>query len=213
MQPPPSNEEVADHDADGDVIASGPGPRGPWLRPGGLVWLFVLAETVALAVAVEVAVHYRAQARGLQHAGPSPVSLTSAPALPQMGTVVLPLPADGTVKGTVVITATALPGAKRGQFSVSAIITGGTPGTFYDLIGSDCSTASPLPDDVWATGLAGPNGTADLTGYVWTGVVVDQYWLVLDPSPVNPPPGLRGQFIEGSAAPFPPSQAPCPTSP
>jgi hypothetical protein len=138
LQPPPSNEEVADHDADGDVIVSGPGPRGPWQRPGGLVWLFVLAETVALAVAVVVAVHYRAQARGLQHAGPSLVSLTSAPALPQMGTVVLLLP-------------------------------GGTPGTFYDLIGSDCSTASPLPDDVWATGLAGPNGTADLTGYVWTG--------------------------------------------
>ena len=100
-------------------------------------------------------------------------------------------------------------GTRRGQFTVSAVITGGTPGTYYNLIGSDCSTASPLPDDVWATGLAGPNGTADLTGYAWTGVVVDQYWLVLDPSPVNPPPGLRGQFIEGSAAPFPPSQAPC----
>ena len=213
LQPPTSNEEVADHDADADVIAAGPGPRGPWLRPGGLAWLLVLAETVALAVAVVVAVHYRAQAGGPQHAGSPAASLTSALALPQMTTVVLALPADGAVKGTVVITATALPGARRGQFTISAVITGGAPGTFYDLIGSDCSTASPLPDDVWATGLAGPDGTADLVGYAWTGAVADRYWLVLDPSPVNPPPGLRGLFVEGSGAPFPASQSPCATSP
>lgn len=200
---------MADHDADADVIAAGPGPRGPWLRSGGLVWLLLLAETVALAVAVVVAVHYRAQAASLRPAGPSPASLNPALALPQMSTVVLALPAEGAVQGSVVITGTALPGAERGQFTVSAVITGGTPGTVYDLIGSDCSTASAVPDDVWATGLAGPDGTADLTGYAWTGAVADRYWLVLNPSPVNPPGGLRGQFVEGSAVPFPASQPPC----
>ena len=97
--------------------------------------------------------------------------------------------------------------------TVSAVIAGGTPGTFYDLIGNDCSTADPLPDDVWATGLASANGTADLVGYAWTGAVADRYWLVLDPSPVNPPPGLQGQFVQGRAAPFPASQAPCVPSP
>ena len=200
-------------DADADVIAAGPEPRGPRLRPGGLVWLLVLVETVVLAVCVAVAVHYRAEVRGLQSGRPSAAGLATTPSLPEVTTVTLALPADGTVTGTVVITAAAVPGASRAQFTVSAVITGGMPGTFYDLIGNDCSTASPLPDDVWATGLAGANGTADLVGYAWTGAVADRYWLVLNPSPVNPPPGLRGRFGEGGAASFPAGQAPCVPSP
>jgi len=196
---------VPDRDADADVIAGGREPRGP----GGLVRLLVLAETVALVVAVAVAVHYRAGAGRLHPAPPSTASLTTPPSLPDVNTVVLALPADGTVTGTVVITTAALPGAIRGQFTVSAVITGGVPGTFYDLIGNDCSAADPLPDDVWATGLASANGRAELVGYAWSGAVADRYWLVLDPSQVNPPPGLRGQFAEGRAAPFPAGQAPC----
>ena len=196
---------MTDRDADADVIAAGPEPRGPLLRPGGLVWLFVLVEAAALAVAVAVAIHYHGQS-----GRPYPAASQTTPlVLPDVTTVVLALPADGSVRGTVIITTAALPGAARGQFTVSAIITGGQPGTFYDLIGNDCSTADPLPDDVWATGLAGANGTAYLVGYAWTGAVADRYWLVLDPSPVNPPPGLRGQFAEGGAAPFPAAQAPC----
>jgi hypothetical protein len=208
-QQPTSNEEVADQDADADVIAGGPEPRGRLPRPGGLVWLFVLAETVVLAVAVAVAVHYRAEARGLHPAVPAAASPAASPALPEVTTVVVALPADGTVKGTVVITTAALPGARRGQFTVYAVITGGMPGTFYDLIGNDCSTGDPVPDDVWATGLAGANGTAELIGYTWTGAVADRYWLVLDPSPVNPPPGLRGLFVQGQAKPYPAGRAPC----
>jgi hypothetical protein len=208
-QQPTSNEEVADHDARADVIVAGPRPRRSRPRPGGLVWLLVLAQSVALAVAVVVAVHYRAEVGRPHPPGPSAASLTSALALPQVTTVMLALPADGTVRGTVVITAAAVPGAGRGQFTVSAVITGGTPGTLYNLIGYDCSTGNPLPDDIWATGLAGANGTADLAGYAWTGAMADRYWLVLDPSPVDPPPGLRGPFAEGQAAAFPASQVPC----
>ena len=204
---------MADRDADNDVIAVGREPGGPLLRPGSPLWLFVVAEAVALAVVLAVAVHYRAEAGRLHPGGPPATSLTTAASLPEVTTVVLALPADGTVTGTVVITTAALPGATRGQFTVSAVIAGGTPGTFYDLIGNDCSTADPLPDDVWATGLASANGTADLVGYAWTGAVADRYWLVLDPSPVNPPPGLHGQFVQGRAAPFPASQAPCVPSP
>jgi hypothetical protein len=205
-QQPTSNEEVGEQDADADVIAGGPEPRGRLPRPGGLVWLFVLAETMALAIAVAVAVHYRAEARGLHPAAPA---AAASPGLPEVNTVVVALPADGPVRGTVVITTAALPGARRGQFTVYAVITGGMPGTFYDLIGNDCSTADPLPDDVWATGLADANGTADLVGYTWTGAVADRYWLVLDPSPVNPPPGLQGPFAQGQARPYPAGQAPC----
>jgi hypothetical protein len=202
---------VTDRDADADIIAAGPGPRGPLLRPGGLVWLFVLVETVVLAVSIVLAIHYREQARGPQHGGSPAAALAPTVALPEVTTVTLALPADGTVTGTVVITAVAQAGASRAQFTVSAVITGGMPGTFYNLIGNDCSTASP--DDVWATGLAGANGTADLVGYPWTGAVADRYWLVLNPSPVNPPPGLRGQFGQGRAASFPAGQALCVPSP
>jgi hypothetical protein len=120
----------------------------------------------------------------------------------------LRLPARGGVAGTVVITAAALPGAGRAQFTVSAVITGGAPGTVYDLIGNDCSDVSPLPDKVWATGLAGADGRADLTGYAWTGAVADRYWMTLDPAPGHPP-GLHGRFARGQAASFPAGQGPC----
>jgi len=108
---------VPDDDADADLIAAGPEPgrRPPWPRaglwPGGLLWLIILAETVALAVAVAVAVHYHAQARA-PHPGRGPAaSVTTSLPMPEMTTVALALPADGTVTGTVVITAAALPGA------------------------------------------------------------------------------------------------------
>jgi hypothetical protein len=208
-QQPTSNEEVPDHDADADVIAAGPEPgrRPPW--PGGLLWLIVLAETVALAVAVTAAVHYRAQARA-PHPGRAPaVSVTTSLPMPEMTTVALALPADGAVTGTVVITAAALPGAGLVEFTVSAVITGGQPGTVYDLDGNDCSTISPLGDHVWATGVTSAAGVADLVGYAWTGAAADRYWLTLDPSPVNPPPGLRGEFAQGQVTSFPSGQAPC----
>jgi hypothetical protein len=204
---------VADgaHDADADVIAAGrePGSRPRW--PGRLIWLLAIAEAVVLAVAVVIALHYRAEASGLRPAGP-PTAGPAGPTgllMPEMTSVTLPLPAGGRVVGTVVITAAALPGAGLAQFTVSAVITGAAPDTFYDLIGNDCSTVSPLGNYVWATGFTGANGTADLVGYSWTGAVTDEYWLTLDPSSLSLPPGLHGQFAEGRAAPFPAGQAPC----
>ena len=213
------NDEVA---ADGpgaartDVITSGREPRRRFLRPVRPVWLLVIAQAAALAVLATVLITVLATGAlrhgagaGLPRAGP-PAS--TGPALPELSAVVVRLPAGGGVAGTVVITAAALPGADRAQFTVSAVVTGGTPGTFYDLIGSDCSTADPPPDDVWATGLAGPDGTADLAGYTWTGAVADSYWLSLDPSPAGAPPGLHGRFGQGQATPFPAGQAPCATA-
>ena len=102
----------------------------------------------------------------------------------------------------------ARPGCSPACWPVSAVITGGAPGTVYDLIGNDCSDVSPLPDKVWATGLADADGTADLTGYAWTGAVADRYWMTLDPAPDHPP-GLHGRFARGQAAPFPAGQGPC----
>ena len=202
---------MAESARDADVIASGREPREPGERAGrapGLAWLLAGTLAVALAVAVTAAVHYRAEA-GRPRPGVLPAaSRTAALPLPQVTSTALRLPARGGAAGTVVITAAALPGADRAQFTVSAVITGGTPGTVYDLIGNDCSDVSPLPDKVWATGLAGADGTADLTGYAWTGAVTDQYWMTLDPSPGHPP-GLHGRFARGQATSFPAGQAPC----
>ena len=190
---------------------AGPEPRGRPLR-SALVWLLVIAETAALAVSVAFALHYRSETGGLHHGGSSAAGLPMPP-LPQMTSVALRLPAGGPVAGMVVISAAAVPGAGRAQFTVSAVITGGRPGTAYDLTGNDCSDVAPLPDHVWATGLAGADGTAELAGQPWTGAVADRYWLALAPSPASPPPGLRGQFALGKAAPFPAGQAPCAPSP
>jgi hypothetical protein len=207
------NDDVFDgaREAGDDVIEAGH-PRHP-LRPGGLIWLLVLAETAALIVSIGVALHYRAQARAPQAAATSPASLPPVTLMPDVTSLALPLPAGGGVTGTVVITAAALPGADRAQFTVSAVITGAMPDTYYNLIGNDCSAADPLPDDVWATGLTDAHGTADLVGYAWTSAVADSYWLVLDPSSLSRPPGLHGQFAEGRASPYPAGQPPCPRNP
>jgi hypothetical protein len=202
---------VADSGRDADVITSGRKPRERAARPAGPVWLLAGLLAVALVAAVTIAVHYRAEAGRLRHrAVPgSSLSATSPPLpLPQVTSASLRLPAPGGVAGTVVITAAALPGAGRAQFTVSAVITGGTPGTVYDLIGNDCSDATPLPNKVWASGLAGPDGTASLTGYAWAGAVRDRYWMTLDPAP-DQPPGLHGQFAQGRAAPFAAGRGPC----
>ena len=196
------NDEVA---ADGpgaartDVITSGREPRRRFRRPVRPVWLLVIAQAAALAVLATVLVKCWplapcAMAPGPGSRVPGPAASTG-PALPELSAVMVRLPAGGGVAGTVVITAAALPGADRAQFTVSAVVTGGAPGTFYDLIGSDCSTADPPPDDVWATGLAGADGTADLAGYTWTGAVADTYWL----SWTRRRPVLRRACTGGSA--------------
>jgi hypothetical protein len=205
------NDEVtADgtRDQDADVIVSRREPRRGPRRPGRLVGLLVIAETAVLAVSIGFALRYRAEAAGPSPSRPSAPSAALSP-MPELASVALRLPAAGGVAGTVVITAAALPGAGLAQFTVSAVITGAMPDTFYDLIGNDCSSASPLGNHVWATGFTNTAGTADLTGYAWTGAVGDRYWLTLDPSPASRPPGLHGQFAEGLATPFPAGQAPC----
>jgi hypothetical protein len=209
---PPSNDEVTGNsrDADADIITAGREPPARRFRPGRLVWL-IIAETAALVIVIAIAFHYRAQA-----VRPGPGSLQAAgqgaSAMPEMTGVAVRLPAATPIAGTVFITA-AQPGGDRGQFMVSAVITGGQPDTVYDLVGNDCSAVAPVPDHIWATGLTDAAGAARLRGYAWTGAVADEYWLALSPSPVYGSPGLRGRFARGSAAPFPAGKAPCASSP
>jgi hypothetical protein len=61
------NDEVTiggTRDTDADVIASGSEPRRPRWRPGHLIWLLVITETVVLAVSVVIALHYRSLVPG-----------------------------------------------------------------------------------------------------------------------------------------------------
>ena len=203
-----SNDGMAGQ-AHNDVITAGREPSGRYGRLGRLVWLLIIAETAALAGMVALALHYRAEGGKVRQGTSAAASRPASSLLPALTSVALRLPADGSITGVAVITAAAEPGAARAQFTVSAVIAGGRPGTVYDLTGNDCSAAAPLPDHVWASGLTGADGTAELAGHSWTGVVTDKYWLALVPSRVSPPPGLRGRFAEGAAAPFPRGQAPC----
>ena len=52
-------------------------------------------------------------------------------------------------------------------------------------------------------------GAAELTGHTWTGAVADVYWLALSPTPVSPPPGLRGPFLRGVVTQVPDGVPPC----
>jgi hypothetical protein len=195
-------------DADADIITAGGERPAGRARRARAVWLLAIAQSAGLIALISVAVHYRAEAGRVTHGGP-PASQQSPSALPEMTSVMLRLPAGRPVAGTVLITAAAQPGGDRAQFMVSAVITGGQPDTVYDLVGNDCSTAAPLPDHVWPTGLTDAAGAAQLTGYAWTGAVADVYWLALSPSAVYASPGLHGRFAQGSAAPFPAGRAPC----
>jgi hypothetical protein len=114
-------------DADADVIVSGREPRRPIRRSGRLVRLLVVAQTAALAVAIAVGVHYRAEAGRPDHSGAQAASPSASP-MPEVTSAALRLPAGAGVTGTVVITAAALPGAVRAQFTVSAVIAGGDAG-------------------------------------------------------------------------------------
>lgn len=192
---------------DADVITAGREPRARSVRPGRLARLVLIAETVVLAGSVAAALHYRGEDSQLGH-GRRPAAGRPGQ-LPRLTSVTLRLPPDGPITGTVLITAATQDGAPRARFLVSATILGGHPGTVYDLTGNDCSAAAPVPDHVWAAGVTNAAGTAELTGHPWTGPVTDAYWLTLTPSPVSPPPGLRGTFLQGMVTRFPAGQAPC----
>jgi hypothetical protein len=194
-------------EADADVIAAGREPRARPVRPGRLARVVLIVETVVLAGSVAAALHYRGENSQLGHGRP-PVAGRPRQ-LPRLASVTLRLPPDGPITGTVLITTATQDGVQRARFVVSATILGGHPGTVYDLTGNDCSATAPVPDHVWAAGVTNAAGTAELTGHPWTGPVADAYWLTLTPSPVSPPPGLRGAFPQGTATRFPAGHAPC----
>jgi len=152
-------------------------------------WVTVVLLAAALAAAITVAIHYRAEAL-----------YSSTTALPSIGRLV------GKV---TVFTAHASPG--QVQIVLSAHISGGQPYTKYELTRNDC--ASNAADHVWAEGVTNANGSATLSGPAWTVSTSDEYFLVLNSPRLNqnrPGPEVHGFFGKAPGlSPIPGGFAPC----
>jgi hypothetical protein len=198
-------------EGEAEVLAVGREPAEYPARRGGWSRLLIVAQAAALLGLIVVALHYRAEASNAHDRKPSHAPPRIPASVPDVSSHAFRLPAEAKITGTVLITDAANQGADRAQFVLSAVISGAQPDTAYFLTGNDCSAA--LPDHVWAAGFTDASGQAVLTGHAWTGSVADVYWLALTPSPASASPGLRGNFAEGTAEPFPAHQAPCAPAP
>ena len=186
---------------DGHYEADGPGhdpadvisadPRSLGFRP---TWRLAAALLVAaLAVAVAMTLHYRAEAtaahRQLQAAaGPAQAGVASL--LLSTSTAMLPgaPPWSGAVTAFAVRSSTGL-----ARVVVTVQITGGPPGVRYVLFGGDCAGDAPVHD--WAAGSTDAHGSAQLTGRPWTVTVSHRYFLALSsPGSDHPGPAVHGYF-------------------
>jgi hypothetical protein len=192
-----------------DVVESG--WSGRWLADNSrrLIASALIALTVGLAFAVLDAAHYRAQADGFRLLLRSSHSLAGVAATAmRVSSSTTALPADGAVRGKVVIaTVDRMPGASA-ELLITAYISGGRARTRYALVGNDCMSNSA--DHSWASGVTNSQGIAVLTGHPWPADSSDYYWTWIQPSSgTTPPPGLHGSFAAGHATAFKPSRVPC----
>ncbi len=146
----------------------------------------------ALAGAITVAVHYRAEAAALRR------QLRSAPlhprsaVPPRLSSMSAALPSYGALHAEVTVFS-ARPVGELTQIVLSAHISGGLPNTSYALTGFDCAGSSGY--ETWAAGVTGADGTANLIGHAWTVSLRDEYWLYLSPSSFQ---GVAGRGLHGS---------------
>jgi len=192
-----------------DVVESGWSGRRLADNSRLLIASALMALGVGLAIATFAAVHYHAQANGLRplRSSPSPATV-AAVALPRVSTSTAALPADGSLRGKIVIaTVDHLPGSNA-ELLITAYISGGMARTRYVLVGNDCMSNSA--DHSWASGVTDNQGIAVLTGHPWTGDFSDYYWAWIQPSSgTTPPPGLHGSFATGHATAFKAGRTPC----
>jgi hypothetical protein len=152
-----------------------------------------MALGIGLVIATFAAVHYHAQANGLQRQLRSPRSpaAVGAAALPRVSSSSIALPQAGPIRGKVaIIMVDQMPGGNA-ELLIMAYISGGTPRTRYALMGSNCLSNSA--DHLWASGVTNDQGIAVLTGRPWTSNASDYYWTWTQPSAgTTPPPVLHG---------------------
>ena len=149
----------------------------------------------ALAGAITVAVHYRAEAAARRHQPARPVTATPAtptgPLTLASGTAALP--SSGALNGEVTVFSARTSG-RQAQIMLSAQISGARPHTRYELIGFDCEGSS-AGYQTWATGVTGAGGEGNLTGHALSVSLSDYYWLYLRPPPARgPQSSLLGRF-------------------
>ena len=151
-----------------------------------------MALGVGLVIATLVAVHYHAQANGLQHLPRSPRSPVpaAAAALPRVSSSTIALPEDWPIRGKVaIVMVDRIPGGNA-ELLIMAYISGGRANTRYALMGSNC--LSNNADHLWASGVTDDQGSAVLTGRPWTSNSRDYYWAWTQPSAgTTPPPALH----------------------
>jgi hypothetical protein len=186
-----------------DVLESG--GSGRWAA-GGSRFLIVPVLIAGLVAATLAAVHYHAQAARLpRHPAHSPAVAAAEP--PQVSSTTRALPAEGMLRGEVVMVTVSQMRSANAELLITAYISGGRPRTRYVLEGNDC--VGNGADHSWASGVTDSRGTAVLTGHPWTGRRSDEYWALIEPSPKSsPPPGLHGSFMTGAAVAFR-AEAPC----
>jgi hypothetical protein len=154
----------------------------------------VAVLAAALAGAIIVAVHYRAEASALRR---RPVrSIIAAPASRsgplRLASGTAALPPSEVLNGELTVF-TARSSGTQAQIVLSGQITGGRPHTRYAVIGFDCDGSS-VGYETWAVGVTGADGRATLNGRSVTVSLSDYYWVYLRLPSQRPGSSLLGSF-------------------
>jgi hypothetical protein len=173
-----------------DVIAA-----NPRVISGSAALVTAVAVlAAALAGAIIVALHYRAEAAALRR---RPVRSIIVAPTPGTGPLTLAsgtaaLPSHKSLDGEVTVFSARSSG-KHAQILLSGQISGGRPRTRYAVIGFDCEGSS-VGYETWAAGVTNADGRATLSGRSLTVSLSDYYWLYLRLPSQRPGSSLLGSF-------------------
>ncbi len=127
-------------------------------------WLIVVVMlAIALAWAITVTMHYRADVTSLRRELraarlPAPATVAS-PIILSVSTAALP--ASGTLRGSI-MAITAISARSLKTVLVTAQIVGARPNSRYELLGGDCVGSATTR--TWASGVTNADGSAQLAG-------------------------------------------------
>jgi hypothetical protein len=184
----------------------------PRTIPSRVAWLLAVGLlAAALAAAIAVAVHYRAEVAALQrHPRPAAASLPPRTIPPALSSRTVTLPSYGTLNGAATIVSAKFSGGRE-QIVLSAHVNGGKPHTGYTLTGFDCAGSTGY--ESWATGVTDAHGSGTLNGHAWTVSPTDEYWLYLSPLSGIGGPGVHISFTgAGRFTASPVAEQPCTNS-
>lgn len=168
-----------------------PGRAGPY--PPLVAWAAAVGLlVVALAGAVAVAVHYRAEVTTLQRHVPEAARLSPGTAPASLASTAVTLPPRGKLTGGVtILTAKSVSGST--QIELSVHISGARRHSSYVLIAYSCARHVY---QTWATGVTNARGSGTLSGHALRVSAHGQYWFYLSSSSSggSAEAGLRGSL-------------------